>query len=75
MPRLTIQVDPDDFRILQQRAADNRRDVRDQASHELEQALVGGFKPGAPPDVTSAGKSGAPGEACKPPGAPRKGTQ
>ena len=72
MPRLSVPIDEDVFRALQFKAIAARRDVRDQAAHELERALVDVFR-AAPPAETPAPKSGAPGQPCQAPGAPGKG--
>jgi len=62
MPRISVPLDADTFRALQFKAAGARRDVRDQAAHELERALVGVFHPGPPPEAAPEQKSGAPGQ-------------
>lgn len=73
MPRLTIELDPDDFRALQQRAADAHRDVKSQAVVEIEHSIVETYRSAAPAAPLTEHKSGAPGEPCKAPGAPEKG--
>ena len=72
--RLYVVLDEDTVRALRHRALDARRSLRDQAAVELERAMVDVYRPEAPPpDVTQ--KSGAPGQPCQAPGAPRKGNQ